>query len=131
MQVVEIFQRAWWVRLRGMAHYVIRVTGLPEAVKGGSQVSLSVVSDDAAHRRVALVRVVGAEPATDVVWGAAVLYAVEQIEFGFKGQNWGVQVEDAAPLLVEVTGETADRLADDPSEGLLLKVGGIVGEFDV
>ena len=114
-----------------MAHYVIRVTGVPEAVKGGWQVSLSVVSDDTAHRRVALVRVIGAEPATDVVWGAAVLYAVEQIEFGFKGQNWGVQVEDAAPLLIEVTGETADRLADDPSEGLLVKVGGIVGEFDV
>jgi len=113
-----------------MAHYVIRVEGLPEIAEGGSQLQLSVTSDDAAHRRVAWVRAVGTEP-NDDRWNAILLYAVEQLEFGFKGQNWGVAIEDREPLLVEVTEATATHLAAGSKPGAALDVGGIVGEFDL
>ena len=113
-----------------VAHYVIRVEGPPEVSEGGSQLQLSVTSDDTAHRRVAWVHAVGTEPDADR-WGIILLYAVEQLEFGFKGQNWGVAIEDREPLLVEVTEATATHLVAESKPGVALDVGGIVGEFDL
>ena len=113
-----------------MAHYVIRVEGLPERVDGGSQVHLSVTSDDGAHHRAAWVRVDGPEPDADG-WSAAVFYAVEQIEFGFKGQTWGVEIEDAEPLNIEVTEATVRHLTDDPTARAPVVVGDVVGQFEL
>ena len=113
-----------------MAHYVISVEGSPEPCDGGSQLQVSVTSNDTAHRRVAWVRALGTEPDADR-WSAILLYAVEQLEFGFKGQNWGVAIEDREPLLVEVTEATATHLVAESKPGASLDVGGVVCEFDL
>jgi|tagenome__1003787_1003787.scaffolds.fasta_scaffold19593427_2 hypothetical protein len=113
-----------------MAHYVIRVEGSPERMDGGSQVHLSVTSDDGAHQRGAWARVEGPEPDADG-WGAAVFYAVEQIEFGFKGQTWGVEIEDVEPLIVDVTEATLGHLTEDSTARASVVVGGVVGEFEL
>ncbi len=113
-----------------MAHYVVRVEGSPERVDGASQVQLSVTSDDGTHHRAAWVRVDGPEPDADG-WGAAVFYAVEQIEFGFKGQTWGVEIEDVEPLIVEVTEATVNHLTEDPTAHASVVVGDVVGQFEL
>jgi hypothetical protein len=58
-------------------------------------------------------------------------YAVEQIEVGFKGETWGVEVEDVAPLLIRVDEATAVRVATDAGAQASLEVGAVVGEFDI
>jgi hypothetical protein len=113
-----------------MAHYVVRVEGPPEAADGGARMELSVTSDDGTHRQVAWVHVASAEPDAET-WGVAVLYAVEQIEVSFRGETWGVQVEGAAPMLIDVTENTAAHLADGSAERAPLEVGGIVGAFEL
>jgi hypothetical protein len=113
-----------------VAHYVIRVAGPTERSDDGSQLQLSVTSDDTAQPRVVWVRAAGVEQG-DEAWGAILEYGVEQIEFGFRGQNWGVEIEDAAPLLVEVTKATATHLVDESKPRAALDVGGTVGEFDL
>jgi hypothetical protein len=113
-----------------MAHYVIRVEGSPEAADGGARVELSVTSDDGAHRQVAWVHLAGAEPDAEA-WDVAVAYAVEQIEISFRGETWGVQVEDASPMSIEVTEATAAHLAEGSAARAPLEVGAVVGEFDL
>ena len=113
-----------------MAHYVIRVERSPEAAEDGARVELSVTSDDGAHRQVAWVHLAGAEPDAET-WDVAVTYAVEQIEISFRGETWGVQVEDAAPMSIEVTAATAAHLTEAFAPRTPLQVGAVVGEFDL
>jgi hypothetical protein len=64
-------------------------------------------------------------------WDVAVAYAVEQIEISFRGETWGVQVEDAAPMSIEVSAATAAHLAEGSAARAPLEVGAVVGEFDL
>jgi hypothetical protein len=112
-----------------MGHYVVRLASVPELDGEMAQAGLSVTSDDGRSRD-ARVLLVG-HPALDArTWTGVLTHAVEEIEFGFKGETWGVALEDGAPLLIEVDEATAGRLAVDAAPKESLEAGAVIGEFD-
>ena len=112
-----------------MGHYVVRLASTPELDGEMAQAGLSVSSDDGRSRE-ATVLLVGGTALDTVTWTGVLTHAAEEIEFGFRGETWGVALENGAPLLIEVDEATAARLAVDAVTQESLEVGAIIGEFD-
>jgi hypothetical protein len=112
-----------------MGHYVIRLSSTPELDGELAQAGLSVTGDDGRSREArVLLDGLSLDPGS---WAGALTSAAEQIEVGFKGETWGVEVEDVAPLLIKVDEATAARVAGEGRAQSSLEVGAVVGEFDI
>lgn len=112
-----------------MGHYVISVSSAPELDGERARASLSVTGDDGRTREA---RVLLDAPSLDAKsWAGALTHAAEQIEIAFKGETWGVQVEDVAPLLITVDETTAGRVAADARVQAPLEVGAVIATFDL
>ncbi len=112
-----------------MGHYVIRLASAPQLDGELAEAELSVAGDDGRSREArVLLNGLSLDPGT---WARALTHAVEQIEVAFKGETWGVEVENVAPMLVKVDEATTARMAQDAGAPPALEVGTVLGEFDI
>ena len=91
-----------------------------------------VTSDDGQQRAVS-VRLSGQTADglgdSDTVWRAAIYFAVREIEFGLRGENWSAPVEGGPDFEVTVSADELARFMGGPSANVALNDGAVVGEF--
>jgi hypothetical protein len=120
--------------LQFVAHYVITIDGAPERVpdRNASERRLVVTNEDGQQRSVS-VGLSGQGESTahddDAAWRAAVFFAAEEVELAIRGEGWGIHLEGGAPLLVTATADSVARFVGEPSAGISLEDGAVVGEF--
>ena len=93
---------------------------------------LLVTGDDGGQRSVSVVLSGQDDSAVqddDAAWRAAVYFAAEEVELAVRGEGWGVHLEGGSPLLVTATADSIARFVGEPSAGISLDDGSVVGEF--
>src|SRR4051794_409823 len=115
-----------------MPRYVVTLDAPPPTDHEQDVVELQLqLSADGEHHRNVSVRINGVRhvEATDELWRAAVFYAVEELSLAVKGDVWGAPAGSGPGFVLDVTADDAARFIGEPSAGVSLDAGAVVGEF--
>jgi hypothetical protein len=122
-----------------MTHYIVRIDGPPALGPDQDESERRLlVTGDEGERRTVVIRLHGPSHSAmrtaneEDAWRAAVFYAVEQLEVAFKGEGWGVHLDEGGPsFVVEASGDSIARFVGESSARISLDDGAVVGEFGI